>query len=137
MMKKSYIKKKIIAGDYLFHKTGLGTLFFDSGSLGGQPTDISEIGTTDFSGPDDFDLPDHRGMDKEGSLDADAVGHLPNRERFGNASALLLQNQTFESLESFAVAFLDFDPNLDGVSRVKSGIVGLQEFFGYLGDELL
>ena len=58
-------------------------------------------------------------MQRERSFHSDTAGNLPDGKGFGNAAALLGNNQAFESLNTGLVAFFDFDVNPHCASRTE------------------
>ena len=59
-------------------------------------------------------------MKRECLLNADAVGKLSYCESLGDSAVLLLQNETFEYLDSFTIAFFDLDMYTYCVADTKS-----------------
>ena len=75
---------------------------------------------------DDFYFLNRRGMQRPGFLNADTVGVLTNSEGSSYASALLLNYDTLEYLNSLAVSLFDLTVNLNGVTYRKLRYLSLQ-----------
>ncbi len=68
----------------------------------------------------DLELGDLRGVNREGTLDANTVGDLANGEGLTGASALEADDVTLEALDTLAVAFLTTVEPLDVVAREQA-----------------
>ena len=75
------------------------------------------------------DLRDHRAVQREDALDADAVGHLAHRERLAHAAALLRDADAFEGLHALLLAFLHADIHANGVTGPERRDVVAQPLF--------
>ena len=89
--------------------------FFDSGSFAGETTQVEEFCTTNDTVALYFDLFQTWGMNEECSFYADAVGNTTNGEGFSYAGISSSNDNAFENLNSFVLAFYDFNMNSYGV----------------------
>ena len=102
--------------------------FANSGGLPAQFTDVIELRASNTTVAHDFDFVDNPRMHWEDALDAVAEGNLTNRKRRPIAAVFECDTDAFKDLDAFLVAFLDFDVNLDRISRVEGRKVGSQLF---------
>src|SRR5579859_1443854 len=111
-----------------------GGLLGDTRRLAAAITQIIELGATDVTTADHFDLGDIRGVEREDTLDAFAVGDLAHGERAVQAGIAAGDDDALVSLQTLAGAFDHLDVDLDGVARgeVRDRLAG-----GELGDLLL
>src|SRR6185437_8835824 len=89
------------------------------GSWSGTPSEPGRLGTEDPATGHGLDLLDRGAVHREGALDAHAVAHLADGERLPQAAALAADHNTLEHLDPGAVAFLDPDVHLDGVTGAE------------------
>ena len=61
------------------------------------------------SAADDVDVVDHRRVQREDTLDADAKADLANRHGLAHAAVLACDADALKSLQAFLVAFLNPD----------------------------
>ena len=87
------------------------------GRLAYPVTQVVELGPTDLTYPDIFDMVNVRGMNRENFFHADTVGNASYGKGFGNAAACSSDNSSLENLNSFPLAFTNFDVHLDGVAN--------------------
>ena len=78
---------------------------------------------------DHFDAADARAVIREGTLDADAVGHTTDGKGLADAAALHLDDDAFKVLQSFTVAFDDLHENANGIADFQLGQVASELFF--------
>jgi hypothetical protein len=107
----------------------LGFPLSDAGGLACEVAQIVQLRATDASTANDRDLRDHRAVDRENALDADAVRDLANRERRADARAALCDANTLKSLESFLVALADAYVDAEGVPCSERGNVVAEPLF--------
>src|SRR5690349_2898054 len=101
-------------------------LFLDLRSLTAQCTHVVKLGAADVTLGNDLDLFDDRGVYREGTLHADAEGHLTDGEGLADALALAAQDKALEYLDTGVLAFDDVHVNLEGVTCAERGNIGAQ-----------
>src|SRR3546814_17632318 len=79
---------------------------------------------TDFAATLHGDLGDLRAVGLEHALDAFAMRSLAQSGRGVQAAVALGDDHAFEGLQTFAVAFLDLDLDLNRVARIESREIG-------------
>src|SRR5450759_263404 len=110
----------------------LGFPLSDAGSLAGEVAQVVQLGATDASAADDDDRRDHRAVDGENALDADAIGDLPDCEGRAHSAAALGDADTLESLDSFLVALAHAHVDAECVTGPERGdIVAEPLFLGF------
>src|SRR5678815_1742860 len=98
-------------------------LLLDSGGFANAFPQVVELGTTNTTLAQHFDLGDVRRMQREHALDTDAGADLANGERLTDAFSVLLDDGALERLFALLVAFDNPHHDLDGVAHLK--VVGL------------
>ncbi len=93
--------------------------FFNPGSLTTQFADVIQLRPADSSGADDFDLVDDLGVQGENALHTMPKGNLADGEGGSDAAVFEANTNALEHLDAFLIAFLDFDVNFDGVTRIE------------------
>ncbi len=61
-------------------------------------------------------------MDWQNALDADTIRQATDSDRFRQTAAFAGDDGSFENLDAFAVAFFDFQVNLDEIANFTFGI---------------
>ena len=67
-------------------------------------------------------------VQREGALDADAVGNAADGERLADAAVAAGNHGAFERLQTFTAAFDDLHENANGVAHAESGDVTAELF---------
>lgn len=93
--------------------------FFNTSSLTAKITQVIKLRTTDAAATNDVDVIDDRRVKRENAFDADAEADLADGHRFTNTAMFAGDHDAFKNLNTFLVAFLDADVNLDGVARLE------------------
>ena len=96
-----------------------------AGGLAAQLAQIVELGAANAAGAQHFNLIDHRRVHRKNSFHAMAERNLPDGEGGMVAGAALSDHGTFEDLDSFLVAFFDFDVDPDRIP----GLNAVTDFF--------
>src|SRR5271166_2553147 len=102
--------------------------FLEARSLAAQSAQIEKLGAANLGRPHLLHLIDNPGVKGEDALDPMAKAHLADRKAAlrpvpaGNDNA-------FESLEAFFIAFLNLDLDTNRIARRKWGKVGSIKFF--------
>src|SRR5215468_5247227 len=91
----------------------------DPGCLAAQVPQVVQLGPADTAAGDRLDLVDRGAVHRERALDAHAVTHLAHGERLPQTTALAPDHDTLEHLDPGAVAFLDPDVHLEGVTGAE------------------
>ena len=78
-------------------------------------------GPPDMAGAHDFNFFNTRGMKRDASLDTNTKGNFTNGKHLGEAMTADADNRSFKSLETFAVAFHDFQRHADLIAHAKNG----------------
>ena len=94
--------------------------FFDAGRFAAKFADVIKLRAPHSSGADYFNFVDHFRMKRKDALHTVSERNLANGEGRAGATVLLGDTNTFKYLDAFFVAFLDFDVDLDGVSRLEA-----------------
>ena len=79
-------------------------LLLNLGGLAGQITQIIELRTTDFAATEHRNLIKTRGMQREGTLHANAVGNTAEGEGLTDAAVALRDADALEGLQALAIA---------------------------------
>src|SRR5213082_2561470 len=88
--------------------------------LAAQIAQVVQLRAADVAALEDLDLRDVRRVDREGALDADAEGDLPDGERLADAAVLAADHHALEDLVALAVAFVDADVHLERVAGAEA-----------------
>lgn len=91
-------------------------LLGDAGSLAHLVAQVVELGATDLTVTHDLELGDLRGVNREGTLDADAIGDLADREGLARTGTLETDDVALEDLDALAITLLDAVVHLDVVA---------------------
>src|SRR5215468_11691991 len=91
----------------------------DPRCLAAQVPQVVQLGPADTAARDWLDLVDRGAVHREGALDAHAVTHLAHGERLPQTTALAPDHDTLEHLDPGAVALLDPDVHLEGVTGAE------------------
>src|SRR5882724_177938 len=102
---------------------GAGVDFTQTGGFASQLAQIIQLRAPHLRGAQDVDFVDDLGLDGEDSLDALSKADLADGEA-GLRAARPRNDNAFERLDAFLVAFLDLDLNFDGVSGAEVRDVG-------------
>src|SRR6478672_7868879 len=89
---------------------------------------IVELRAAHASTANDVQIADHRAVNREDALDADAVGDLANGERLAHAAAAPCDAHAFERLEPLLFPFLHSHVHAEGVTRAKGRNVRAEIF---------
>ena len=111
------IKKRGRSPLFLF----LLQLLLDFCSFTNALADIIELCSSDFTAADSLHRDNGRGMNGEHLFASHIVGDAADGNRLIDATVLLRNNRPFESLISFAVAFLHADGHSYSVADVHRG----------------
>src|SRR5689334_454419 len=115
--------------------SGLAALL-DLGGLAAQVAQVVELGAADVTAGHDLDLLEDRGVQREGALDTDAEGDLPDGEAATDARALDPDHDALELLDAGARALDDLHVDVDRVAgaelREVVALVGVAE----IGDDV-
>src|SRR5207302_9244914 len=102
----------------------------DAGGLASQIAEEVETSAADLAFANHFDGADRWGMQGEDAFDAYAEADATHGESGAGSAALLRDDHTFKSLETFffllAFTFLEADVHADGVARAEFGEVFAQ-----------
>jgi hypothetical protein len=99
-------------------------LLFDFRLLAAKVAQVVQLRATNVSARDYLDVVDDRGVNREGSLDADLEADLANAERLANAFAGAADNDTLKDLDARAGALDDVYVNLHVVAGTEVRDVG-------------
>src|SRR5699024_10210108 len=99
----------------------LSDLFLDLRGLADSVAQEVQLCTAYTALTNDLNTLDVRGMQREHSLHADAIGNAANRKRFGDAGTLAGDHSALKHLNSLAVTFADVNINADGVANLELG----------------
>ena len=94
--------------------------FLDLGSLALTLTQVVELCSAHLTVPDHINMVDAGRVDRESTLDADAVGNAANGKRLADTAVPLRNHGAFERLKTFAVAFNNLDPDAYGITDTES-----------------
>lgn len=110
--------------------------FFDFGGFAHAAAQIVQLAAAHRASADDFDACDVGAVNREHTLDPDAVGDAANRECLGNAAVFTGDHRAFEGLDSLALALFDLDSHLYGVADRKLGRLGLEAGIGHCFNQI-
>ena len=96
-------------------------LFLDLSSLTHAVTQIVQLSPADLTSTDGLDLLDHRAVEGEDLLHADAVRDAADGEGLVDTAVLLGNDGALEHLDTLTVAFLDAQVDTHGVAHVDCG----------------
>src|SRR5271165_143979 len=117
------------AGTGASDELGLGPLdFLEARSLAAKSAQVEELGAANLGRANLLHLVDDLGVEGEDALNAMAEAHLANREA-ALRPILAGDDNTFEGLEAFFIAFRDLDLHAYRIPCRKRGKVGPIEFF--------
>ena len=109
----------------------------DTGGTTGETTQVVELGAANLAKACDFDFVDARRMNKERSLNSNAVGGNPaNGEVLIHATGAAADHDAFEDLNALAGALNNLRVNANGVARTKCRNFGFVLLRLDLPDEL-
>src|SRR5579885_2160233 len=94
---------------------------FKPGLFTRKISQIIEFCAADLAAADDFDLVDHRGMDRKDPLHADAVGDLAHGETGFDGVSFAADDDALVDLDAFLVAFLDLGVDANRISHLEIG----------------
>ena len=100
----------------------------DASGFTAQVAEVIQFGATHTTHDRDFDLGDFGRVDGERTFDAATIGNLANGERFANATTATANDDTFENLDAFFVAFLNIDVHANGIAGTEIRQVGANLF---------
>ena len=109
---------------FAFELHALG--FLDLGSLALQIAQVVQLGTTHLTTTDHFDVINAGAVQRESTLNADAVRNTANGERFTDAAITLSHHSAFKSLKTLAATFHNLHVNANGVTDVELGQIGAE-----------
>ena len=109
---------------FAFELHALG--FLDLGSLALQRTQVVQLGAANLTTTDHFNVVDAGAVQRERTLDADAVRHATHGERLTDAAIALGHHSAFKSLKTLAAAFHNLHENANGVTDVELGQIGAE-----------
>ena len=89
-------------------------------------TQVVQLRPANFTTADQIHMVNAGRMDRESTFDTNAIGNAANRKGFSNAAVTLGNHGTFESLQTFTVAFNNLDPYAHGITHVKLGSIAAQ-----------
>src|SRR5262245_11015736 len=95
---------------------GRALFALDAGRLALQLTQVIQPTLPNLTTGDDLDPIDARRMQREGALDAHAVGNLAHGKGGAGAAALARNHHAFVNLDALLVAFLDDRVHANGVA---------------------
>jgi hypothetical protein len=96
-------------------------LFLDTGRFAAKITQVIKFRSANSTVTDNVDVIDYRSVQRKDALDADAKADLADGDRFTRAAVFAGDHNALKNLETFLVAFLDADVNLDGIARLERG----------------
>jgi hypothetical protein len=102
-----------------WHEFLSATTLTDLRSLTSEISEEVELGSTNLSATNDFDLLDHWCMDREDSLDSDTIGDLSDGEGLANARTLASDDDSLEDLDTALVAFDDSNVDFQLISGAE------------------
>src|SRR5439155_7171461 len=97
----------------------LGLGFSDARRLAPQSAQVVEFGAAHARGPDQLDLIDHGGVQRENTLHTLAEGDLTDGERGVTSGTPPANHRPFENLDSFLIALFDPDVHPHGITRAE------------------
>ena len=92
-------------------------LFLDLCGLANLLAQVVQLSTTDIAPAGHLDLVDLRGVNREGTLNADAGADLANGEGFARGLAMTTDNVTLEHLDTLLVALGDAIVDSHGIAN--------------------
>src|SRR5262249_28825848 len=95
--------------------------------LAGALAQVVELGAPDVARLHHLDPLDPRRMEREGPLDADAVGHAPDREAGPGTLPALADHDALEDLHALLLALHDLGVHPHGVAGLERPAVPLQD----------
>src|SRR5258706_6769992 len=113
-----------------------GVYFFQARGFALQRAQVVELRAAYFGGTEHVDLVDDFRLQRENALHALSEADFADGEA-RLRSALAGDDDAFEGLDAFLVAFLDFHLDLDGVSRRKVREVGATALGKQFFDDLV
>lgn len=102
---------------------------FESRCLADAVAQIVQLRSSDLTVTNDVDMVDLGRMKGERSFNAYSERKTSYGKRFSYAAVLERDDDAFERLQSFSVAFNDLDPHLNGVADAEFGQIGLHCLF--------
>jgi hypothetical protein len=109
----------LFVGKFPYPILGSAFNFLDAGGFTAKLANVIELGSADTSGADNLNLIDHGGVEWENAFHTMAERNLSDSERCARSAMFHSNADAFKNLDTFFVAFLDFDVNLDGVPRFE------------------
>ena len=100
--------------------------FLDLGRLALQGTQVVQLGATHLAVTDDLHMVHTGRMDRERTLDANAVGHAANRKGFAHAAVAHGNHSTLKRLKTLAAALHNLDLHAHGVANGDLGQIGTE-----------
>jgi hypothetical protein len=107
---------------FLLHALG----FLDLGSLALQGTQVVQLGAANLTAANHFNVIYAGRMNRERALNADAIGHAANGERFADTAITLSHHGAFKRLKTLAATFHNLHENANGVTDAKLGQIGAE-----------
>jgi hypothetical protein len=98
-------------------------LLADLGPLPDEVAEVVQLGAAHIAPPDDLELGDGRGVERERALDADAVAQLAHGVGLVQATTLAGDHIPLEHLDTLFATLDDADVHLDLVTRCERGKV--------------
>jgi hypothetical protein len=106
--------------------------FLEAGGFGAQAPHIEEAGPPDFTMPEQLNFFHPRGPEREGAFDAYSVGDPPYGKIASIAGVLDFNDHSLEYLYAFLFPFDNLGKNLDAVTGLKLGNIGI----GFVNNKL-
>src|SRR5437867_2303567 len=99
-------------------------LFLNAHGLAGELTQVVQLRPTHAPATQHRDVRDHGAVNREDTLDTNAIRDLANRKGLADAAAATRDTGTLERLNALLVAFLDAYVHAERVARAKGRQVG-------------
>ena len=96
-------------------------LLANPGGLARERAEIEELRAAHTPATHYNDLGDHRAVERENALDADAIGNLADRERRADSATTACNADAFKGLEAFLVTFTDAHVDPERVAGAEGG----------------
>jgi hypothetical protein len=103
--------------------------FFNAGRFSAQFAQVVQFCTANFTAAHDFQFRNPWCMDRKRSFHTNAVGNFADGKCLADACPAAADDDSFEQLDPFTVAFHNFYMNPDSVPRAKGRQVRTKLFF--------
>src|SRR6185503_10997568 len=107
----------------------LGLPLLDARRLAGEMAQVVELRAPHAAAAHDLDVGQHRAVEREDALDADAVGDLADREGRAHAGSTLGDAHALERLNALLLTLLHADVHAQRVTGTEGGKVRAEPLF--------